>query len=157
MPAGTATGLDVAVDDQNEGRWSRRRKEEAARRLTARLRWTICPTLCLPASLACLGASVTGQGLPLALALALVALPLSASVGFWWRAIRLSRAIRRRDDDEQGWRDWWGGDPPPGPDGGPDGGPGGIAFDWPSFEGQFWSHVRDIERARESEVVYLRG
>jgi hypothetical protein len=137
------------VTEQNDGHPIGHRDNEPDRVLTASLRWAVLPTLSVPASLAALGASATGPGIPVTLAWPVAALALIASAVCWWRVVCLWRALPRRDDDEQDWRRWSDGDPRVGPHGGP----GGITFDWTSFEQQFWSHVLETQHRRELEKV----
>lgn len=96
--------------------------------------------MALPFAFASLGASLTGEGLPLGLSAALVPLAVIANVSFWRAVIVIWRRLPRRGDDDGGWGRGPGADPPSGPHRGPDGG-----FDWPSFERQFWDYVRERE------------
>ena len=83
--------------------------------------------------------------LPLWLACPLAALALGANLACWRKVISRWKRLPRPGDDDQGWRRWRGDDGPLDPTGGP----GGIVFDWPSFELQFWAHVRALESQRE--------
>jgi hypothetical protein len=124
--------------------------ERHERALLAAMRWTMLASVCLPAALAGVGASATGQGIAFGLAWPLAALAAIATAVCLWQVIVLWRTRPRRDDeDDHG--GWWRrhGDNPllPG------GGPGGLEFDWRSFERQFWSHVHAGSRSREEERV----
>ena len=115
-------------------------------------------SVCLPAALASLGASITGAGIPFGLAWPLAALAAMATGACLWKVVALWRTRPRRDDDDHGgwWR--WHGDRPLQPSGGP----GGLEFDWRSFERQFWSHVhahghtKDVERVPVGCRAWLR-
>ena len=123
--------------------------DDSERSLVAAVRWSVLPTMCLPVALASLGASVTGEGLPVSLDLALATLALIANLACWRKIMVLWRALRRRDDDEQGWPRSWDNDPPLDPRGGP----GGVTFDWTRFQRDFWAHVKETERQREHDLV----
>ncbi|HLJ03227.1 MAG TPA: hypothetical protein VKT31_07290 [Solirubrobacteraceae bacterium] len=124
------------------------------RALLAAMRWTMLASVCLPAALASVGASATGEGvLPVGLAWPLAALAALATSVCLWKVIVLWRTRPRRDDDEHGggwWRRHGEGPRLPG------GGPGGIEFDWRSFERQFWNYVHARAAARQEQRVPTR-
>lgn len=128
--------------ENHNGRPQWRPDDDSDRSLSTSLRLGTLLALSLPATLASLVASATSQGPPLWLA-GLMAGVVSSACGLcWWRVIRLWRALRRRDDEDFGGPGGSGDDRPRDPDDGP----GGIRFDWPAFEQQFWAYV---EHARE--------
>ena len=122
-----------------------RRIHEAERALIAAVRVALLPALVLPITVASVAASIAGTGLQVWLACPLAALALGANVACWLKVIRRWKRLPRPGDDDEGWRRGWGEDSPHDPSGGP----GGIQFDWPSFELQFWAHVTALERQRE--------
>ena len=98
--------------------------------------------------MAALGASVTANGIPVALAASATALLLVVNVAGWRKVLLRWRALPRRPgDDDHGWPWRRDGDRPREPGGGP----GGAQFDWPSFERGFWAHVE--ARARERDLI----
>lgn len=127
-----------------------RDSNDPERALLAAARQAVVPTICLPVAIASLGASATGAGIPIAVAWPLAALALVANIACWLKVIVLWRALPRLDDDDQGWRRRRDGDSPLGPSGGP----GGIDFDWPRFERDFWAHVGEKELQRERELIH---
>ncbi len=135
-----SSGLATGVARQRAHRRRRRRRDDPERSLLRAVRSAVLPTMALPCTLASLGASLTGEGLPLALSAALMLLAVIANVSFWRTVIVLWRRLPRRGDDDGGWGRGPGADPPSGPDSGP-----GVGFDWPSFEQQFWAYVRERE------------
>jgi len=138
------------MNDRPHHRRGPRRADDPERALVAALRWAVVPTICLPLSIASVGASATGGGLSAALAWQLAALTLVANAGCWVKVIALWRALPRPDDDDQDWRRWWGSDCPLDPDSGP----GGITIDWKQFERDFWSYVKQTEPQPEQELIY---
>jgi hypothetical protein len=116
------------------------------------MRWTMLASVGLPAALASVGASATGEGIPLGLAWPLAALAAVATAVCLWKVIVLWHTRPRRDDDDHG--GWWRrhGDRPllPG------GGPGGLEFDWRSFERQFWAHVHARAKAKDEQRGLVR-
>jgi hypothetical protein len=137
------------VNEDRHGRRKKRRKNDPDRALAAGLRIALIPSLCFPGSLASLGTSATGDGIPFTLASPLAAIVLIVNIACWWRVVRLWRALPRPEDDEQGWRRSPGDEPPRGPGDGP----GGLGFDWDSFERQFWAHVHERDRDRRLALV----
>jgi hypothetical protein len=132
-------------------RWSRgSHSDNPERALRSAVRRAVPPTLCLPVVFASVGASATGQGIPLALAWPLAALTVIANVACWLNVVMLWRALPGPEDDDPDWRR------PPGSDSplDPSGGPGGIEFDWAGFERDFWSYVSEHEDSRKREVTY---
>lgn len=129
--------------DEHHDNSARRRVHQAERALVAAVRVALLPALGLPVSVAVAAASVTGTGLRLWLAWPLATLAAAANFACWREVIRRWRRLPRHDDDDEEWHRWHDGSrPPPGPAGGPD----GVEFDWPSFELQFWAHVRALDR-----------
>src|SRR5579859_1803400 len=123
------------------------------RALLAAMRWTMLASVCMPAALASVGASATGEGVVrLGLAWPLAALASLATAVCLWKVSVLWRTRPRRDDDHGG--GWWRrhGDGPRLPGGGP----GGIEFDWRSLERQFWNYVHARAKAREEQRVPMR-
>lgn len=111
-------------------------------------------SVCLPAALASVGASATGEGvLRLGLAWPLAALAALATVVCLWKVMVLWRTRPRRDDDGHGGGWWRRRDDGPRL---PGGGPGGIEFDWRSFERQFWNYVHARARPRDEQRVPVR-
>ena len=138
------------MNDRPHRRRGPRRADDPERALVAALRWAVVPTICLPLSIASVGASATGGGLSVALAWQLAALTLVANAGCWVNVIALWRALPRPDDDDQDWRRWWDSDCPLDPGSGP----GGITIDWKQFERDFWSYVKQTEPQPEQELIY---
>jgi hypothetical protein len=113
--------------------------------LVAAVRWALVPALLLPATLAALGASVTADGVSLALAAPATALALVANLAGWRKVLERWRALPRPRGDDSGWPWRSDGDGPRDPSDGP----GGAEFDWPAFERHFWAHVEAMARERE--------
>jgi hypothetical protein len=129
---------------------SGRHGDDPERSLLVALRWALLPAACLPAALASLCASAAGDGLASALAYPFAAAALIVNVICWRRVVVLRRALPRPDDDDHGWPRWWDDDPQQRPSGGP----GGISFDWPGFERDFWAHVTQQELLRPREPIH---
>jgi hypothetical protein len=129
--------------------------EDPHRALLVALRWAIPPTLFVPMAFALVAASATnGEGPPLELAWPPLLLALTVTTSLWLKVVVLWRRLPPADEDDD--QDWWrrfGGDPPLGPDGGP----GGVHFDWPSFERDFWSYVRDRHSRRDRDLIHARA
>jgi hypothetical protein len=134
--------------DRPHGR--RQDANDPERSLVSALRWSLLPGMCLPLTLASLGVSATGAGLPVALAVALAGLALIANFVCWRKVIARWRSLPRPDDEDHGWPRWWE-DEDPQPD--PSGGPGGFKIDWTKFEREFWAHVTAQARQRQLEPI----
>jgi hypothetical protein len=133
------------MDEHSDPQRRRGRVHEAERALISAVRVALLPAFGLPLAVASVAASIAGGGLQLWFACPLAALALGANIACWLKVIKRWRKLPRPGDDDEGWRRWPGGDSPLEPTGGP----GGIEFDWPGFELQFWAHVRALERQRE--------